>query len=98
MGRTCDARKEIAFPGHLGGAGRAHVEGEWLGRMFRAGRHAGYMHWSPLRGAGRGPGRHTRPGAPSLHHRNSARISWMVLEKGGFLIGSVREVYCRRAY
>ena len=27
------------------------------------------------RGAGRGPGRHTRPGAPSLLRRNSARIS-----------------------
>ena len=43
------------------------------------------------RGAGRGPGRRTRPGAPSPHHRNSARISWMVLGKpgkGGFLIGS----------
>ena len=38
------------------------------------------------RGAGRGPGRRTRPAAPSPHHRNSARISWMVLEKGGFLI------------
>ncbi len=38
------------------------------------------------RGAGRGPGRHTRPAAPSPHHRNSARISWMVLENGGFLI------------
>ena len=25
MGRTHDARKEIAFPTHLGGAGRAHV-------------------------------------------------------------------------
>ena len=47
MGRTCDARKEIAFPSHLGGAGRAHVEGEWLGRMFRAGRRATYMPWSP---------------------------------------------------
>jgi len=38
------------------------------------------------RGAGRGPGRRTRLAAPSLHHRNSARISWMVLENGGFLI------------
>jgi len=38
------------------------------------------------RGAGRGPGRHSSPGAPSLHHRNSARISWMVLENGGFLM------------
>ena len=38
------------------------------------------------RGAGRGPGRHTRPAAPSLHHRNSARISCTVLENGGFLI------------
>jgi hypothetical protein len=53
MGRTSDARKEIAFPSHLVGAGRAHVEGEWLGRMFRAGRHARYMPWSP---EGRGPG------------------------------------------
>ena len=53
MGRTSDARKEIAFPSHQGGAGRAHVEGERLGRMFRAGRHAGYMPWSP---EGRGPG------------------------------------------
>ena len=53
MGRTCDARKEIAFPSHQGGAGRAHDEGEWLGRMFRAGRHARYMPWSP---EGRGPG------------------------------------------
>jgi hypothetical protein len=53
----------MAFPSHLGGAGQAHVEGEWLGRMFRAGRHA--------------------PGAPSLHHRNSARVSWMGLENGG---------------
>ena len=43
MGRTSDARKEIAFPSHQGGAGRAHVEGEWLGRMFRAERHAIYM-------------------------------------------------------
>ena len=52
MGRTSDARKEImiASPGRLGGAGRAHVEGEWLGRMFRAGRH---VPWSP---EGRGPG------------------------------------------
>jgi hypothetical protein len=53
MGRASDARKEIAFPSHLGGGGRAHVEGEWLGRMFRAGRHGGYMPWSP---EGRGPG------------------------------------------
>ena len=52
MGRTSDARKGIAFPSHQGGAGRAHVEGEWLGRMFRAGRHGGYMPWSP---EGRGP-------------------------------------------
>ena len=53
MGQTCDARKEIAFPSYQGGAGRAHVEGERLGRMFRAGRHVGYMPWSP---EGRGPG------------------------------------------
>ena len=53
MGRASDARKEIACPSHLGGAGRAHVEGESLGRMFRAGRHARYMPWSP---EGRGPG------------------------------------------
>ena len=47
MGRTSDARKGIAFPSHQAGAGPAHVEGEWLGRMFRAGRHARYMPWSP---------------------------------------------------
>ena len=64
MGLTCDARKEIAFPSHQGGAGRAHVEGEWLGRMFRAGRHAGYMPWSSEE-RGPSPGRHTWPGAPS---------------------------------
>ena len=29
------------------------TSGEWLGRMFRAGRHARYMPWSP---EGRGPG------------------------------------------
>jgi hypothetical protein len=59
MGRTSDARKEIACPSYHGGAGRAHVEGEWLGRMLRAGRHARYMPWSP---EGRGPG----SGAPHL--------------------------------
>ncbi len=53
MGRTCDVRRVDTIPSHQGGAGRAHVEGEWLGRMFRAGRHAGYMPWSP---EGRGPG------------------------------------------
>ncbi len=41
MGRTSDARKEIAFPSHLGGAGRAHVEGEWLNVAFQAGTHCG---------------------------------------------------------
>ncbi len=35
------------------------VEGEWLGRMFRAGRHARYMPWSPEE---RGP----ESGAPHL--------------------------------
>ncbi len=73
-----------------GRVGRAHVEGEWLGRMFRAGRHARYMPWSS---EGRGPGsgapprgRHTRPGGPTIR-RNSARISWMVLEKQGRVSG-----------
>ena len=53
MGRTSDARKEIASPSHLGGAGRAHVEGEWLGRMFRAGagRHAWQISALVARGA-----------------------------------------------
>ena len=62
MGRTSDARKEIAFPSHQGGAGRAHVEGESLGWMFRAGRHARYVPWSPEE---RGPG----SGAPHLAWR-----------------------------
>ena len=77
MGRTCDARKEIACPSHLGGAGRAHVEGESLGRMFRAGRHARYVPWSPEE---RGPGSgapHLAWG-PSLRHRNLK-----VWKKGG---------------
>jgi hypothetical protein len=73
MGRTCDARKEIACPSHLGGAGRAHVEGESLGRMFRAGRHARYVPWSPEE---RGPGSgapHLAWG-PLLGHRNRMEI------------------------
>ena len=40
--------------------GRAHDEGVWLGRMFRAGRHAGYMPWSPGARAG------VRGAAPGL--------------------------------
>ena len=69
MGQTCDARKEIAFFSHQGGARRAHVEGEWLGRMFRAGRHARYVPWSPeVRGPGSGAPH--LAGAPSLRHRN----------------------------
>ncbi len=81
MGRTCDARKEIACPSHQGGAGPAHVEGEWLGRMFRAGRHGGYMPWSP---EGRGPG----SGAPHLAWSplpapsEFGRISMYTSEKG----------------
>ena len=47
------------------------------------------------RGAGRGPGRHTRPAAPSLHHRNSARISCTVLEKQGRVSG---RCYKQNAY
>jgi hypothetical protein len=87
MGRASDARKEIAFPGRLGGAGRAHVEGEWLGRMFRAGRHARYVPWSPegRGGAGVRGATLSRLAAPSPHHLNSARISRTVLKSGGAL-------------
>jgi hypothetical protein len=75
MGRTSDARKGIAFPSDQGGAGRAHVEGEWLGRMFRAGRHAIYMPWSP-EGRGPGSGAPHEAGSPVPAPSNSARISW----------------------
>ncbi len=68
MGRTCDTRKEIAFSSHLGGAGRAHVEGEWLGLMFRAEGTPGIRPGRP-RSAGRGRGRRTWV-EPSPHHRN----------------------------
>jgi hypothetical protein len=60
MWRTCDARKKKAFPWSLGGARRAHVEGEWLGKMLWAGRHAMDMPWSS---EGRGPMGHPWPGA-----------------------------------
>ena len=49
-----------AFPWSLGGARRAHVEGEWLGKMLWAGRHAMYMPWSS---EGRWPMGHPWPGA-----------------------------------
>jgi hypothetical protein len=66
MGRTWDVRKEIACPGRLGGAGRAHVTDERLGRMFSAGRHARYLPWSPEE---RGPG----SGAPPLAWKPPSR-------------------------
>jgi hypothetical protein len=36
MGRTRDVQCANTLPGRLGGAGRAHVEGGWLGRIFWA--------------------------------------------------------------
>jgi hypothetical protein len=58
MGRTCDARKEIACPGRLGGAGQptSRTSG-WAGCFGRV-RSARYLPWSSEE---RGPGSEAPP-------------------------------------
>ncbi len=78
MGRTCDARKEAAFPGRMGGAGRAHAEGEWLGRMFLGGK-ARQMYVLVARGRGPGSGApHLARGPlPAPSTRRQVRLQYM---------------------